>query len=149
MSKQVYFLVDQARKQNAISFIQQLPTDSKLPLVVIIQEKTRSLEQNARLWATLRDISEQVVWYGRKMDSESWKHVFTAALKGQETVQGLSGGFVVLGQSTRKMSVREMSDLIELMNAFGAEHGVRWSEESRQAIEWSIRWGEQNKQVKK
>ena len=83
------------------------------------------------------------------MDSESWKHVFTAALKGQETVPGLNGGFVVLGQSTRKMSVREMSDLIELMNAFGAEHGVRWSEESRQAIEWSIRWGEQNKQVKK
>lgn len=149
MSKQVYFLVDQARKQNAISFIQQLPTDSKRPLVVIIQEKTRSLEQNARLWATLRDISEQVVWYGRKMDSESWKHVFTAALKKQETVPGLNGGFVVLGQSTRKMKVREMSDLIELMNAFGAEHGVRWSEESRQAIEWSIRWGEQNKEVKK
>lgn len=149
MNKQVYFLVDQPRKQNAINFIQQLPTDPKKPLTITIQEKTRSLEQNARLWATLRDISEQVVWCGRKMDSESWKHVFTAALKKQETVPGLNGGFVVLGQSTRKMSVREMSDLIELMNAFGAEHGVRWSEESRQAIEWSIRWGEQNKQVKK
>ncbi|AXW87803.1 hypothetical protein AU509_12020 [Lonsdalea britannica] len=149
MTKQVYFLVDQPRKQNAIQYIQQLPTDPKKPLTITIQEKTRSLEQNARLWATLRDISEQVVWYGRKMDSESWKNVFTAVLKKQETVPGLNGGFVVLGQSTRKMSVREMSDLIELMNAFGAEHGVRWSEESRQAIEWSIRWGEQNKEVKK
>lgn len=144
MNKQVYFLVDQQRKQNAINFIQRLDTDKNKPITITIQEKTRSLEQNARLWATLHDISEQVVWHGRKMDSESWKNVFTAALKGQETVPGLNGGLVVLGQSTRKMSVREMSDLIELMNAFGAEHGVRWSEESRHAIEWSARWGENN-----
>jgi len=141
--------VDQPRKQNAISFIQQLPTDPKKPLTITIQERTRSLEQNARLWATLRDISEQVVWHGRKMDSESWKNVFTAALKGQETVPGIGGGLVVLGRSTRNMRVSEMSDLIELMNAFGAEHGVRWSEDSRQAIEWARRWGEKNRQVKK
>ncbi|MFP1728003.1 recombination protein NinB [Lonsdalea quercina] len=147
--KQVYYLVDQPRKQNAISFIQQLPTDPNKPLTITIQERTRSLEQNARLWATLRDISDQVVWYGRKMDSESWKCVFTAALKKQETVPGIEGGLVVLGQSTRNMRVSEMSDLIELMNAFGAEHGVRWSEDSRQAIEWSRRWGEKNRQVKK
>ncbi|MFP1879767.1 recombination protein NinB [Lonsdalea quercina] len=143
--KQVYHLVDQPRKQNAISFIQQLPTDPKKPLTITIQERTRSLEQNARLWATLRDISEQVVWHGRKMDSDSWKCVFTAALKKQETVPGIEGGLVVLGQSTRGMRVSEMSDLIELMNAFGAEHGVRWSEDSRLAIEWSRRWGEKNR----
>ncbi|WP_233979583.1 recombination protein NinB [Pectobacterium versatile] len=142
MNKQVYHLIDQARKQNAISYIQQLPTDSDKPLVITIQERTRTLEQNSRLWATLRDISEQVVWYGRKMDSECWKHVFTAALKRQETVPGIDGGFVVLGQSTSKMRVSEMRDLIELMNAFGAEHGVRWSEESRLAIEWATRFGD-------
>ncbi|RKO74375.1 recombination protein NinB [Pectobacterium parmentieri] len=139
--KQVYHLIDQSRKNNAISFIQQLPIDTQKPLVVTIQERTRNLEQNARLWATLRDISEQVVWYGRKMDSECWKHVFTAALTRQETVPGIDGGFVVLGQSTSRMTVREMSALIELMNAFGAEHGVSWSEESQQAIEWANRWG--------
>lgn len=139
--KQVYHLIDQNRKNNAISFIQQLPTDTQKPLVVTIQERTRNLEQNARLWCTLRDISEQVVWYGRKMDSECWKHVFTAALKRQETAPGIDGGFVVLGQSTSKMTVREMSELIELMNAFGAERGVKWSEESRRAIEWANRYG--------
>ncbi|QZN97807.1 recombination protein NinB [Symbiopectobacterium purcellii] len=140
--KQVYHLIEQARKQNAISFIQQLPTDSDKPLVVTVEERKRTLEQNSRLWATLRDISEQVVWYGRKMESESWKHIFTAALKRQETVPGIDGGFVVLGQSTSKMRVSEMRDLIELMNAFGAEHGVRWSEESRLAIEWATRFGD-------
>ncbi|MBK9617266.1 MAG: recombination protein NinB [Uliginosibacterium sp.] len=35
--------------------------------------------------------------------------------------------FVVLGQSTSKMSIREMSDLMELMSAFGAERGVRFT----------------------
>lgn len=140
--KQVYHLIDQARKQNAIQFIQQLPTDSDKPLTITIQERTRTLEQNARLWATLRDISEQVVWYGRNMDSECWKHVFTATLKRQETVPGIDGGFVVFGQSTSKMRVSEMRDLIELMNAFGAEHGVRWSEESQLAIEWATRFGD-------
>ena len=35
--------------------------------------------------------------------------------------------FVVLGQSTSQMTIREMSDLIELMNAFGAEKQVRFS----------------------
>ena len=140
--RQVYHLIDQTRKNNALQFIQQLPTDTQKPLVITIQERTRNLEQNARLWATLRDISEQVVWYGRKMDSECWKHVFTAALKRQETVPGIDGGFVVLGQSTSKMTVREMSELIELMNAFGAERGVKWSEESRLAIEWATRFGD-------
>jgi hypothetical protein len=62
---------------------------------------------------------------------EDWKHVFSASLKQQRAVPGLDGGFVVLGQSTSKMTVREMSDLMEIASAFGAERGVRfsWSEE--------------------
>lgn len=68
--------------------------------------------------------------------------MFTAAQKKQETVPGLDGGFVVLGQSTSKMRVGEMRDLIELINAFGAERGVKFSEDSRLAIEWAARYGD-------
>jgi hypothetical protein len=92
-----------------------------------IKPATRSLEQNSRLWAMLSEISEQVDWYGRKLSEEEWKNVFTAALKKQEVVPGLDGGFVVLGQSTRKMTKAEMCDLQTLMEAFGAEKGVRFS----------------------
>jgi hypothetical protein len=42
-------------------------------------------------------------------------------------VPGLDGGFVVLGQSTSKMTKAEMCDLQTLMEAFGAEKGVRFS----------------------
>lgn len=146
MDKQVFYLRTPQIRQNLKAYIDNLQLNPDKPLAVTIQEPTRTLDQNARLWATLRDISEQVVWYGQKMDSESWKHVFTAALKKQQTVPGIDGGFVVLGQSTSKMKVGEMRDLIELMNAFGAERGVNWSEDSRLAIEWAQRWGEQNKQ---
>ena len=93
---------------------------------VEVRRETRSLEQNARLWAMLTDISEQVDWYGRKLSPEDWKHVFSASLSKQDVVPGIDGGFVVLGKSTSRMTRSEMTDLQTLMEAFGAEHGVRF-----------------------
>ncbi|WON77559.1 recombination protein NinB [Serratia sp. UGAL515B_01] len=146
MQKQVFYLRNSQIKQNLKQYIDTLQLNPDKPLSVTIQEPTRTLDQNARLWATLRDISDQVIWHGRNLNSEQWKHIFTAALKKQEVVPNLKGdGFVVLGQSTSKMKVGEMRDLIELMNAFGAEHGVSWSEDSRLAIEWAARYGDKNK----
>lgn len=96
-------------------------------LVLEVKPETRSLAQNARLWAMLGEISAQVDWYGRKLTSEEWKHVFTAALKKQDVVPGIDGGFVVLGKSTSRMTKGEMSELQTLMEAFGAEKGVRFA----------------------
>ena len=140
MEKMTFLLRNSSIRQNCIIAIQQLPTDTDKPLQVIIQEDTRSLAQNRMLWACVHDIASQVVWYGKKLDSESWKHIFSASLKGQETVPGINGGFVVLGQSTSKMRVSEMRDLITLIHAFGAEHSVRFSDESAHAAEWAKRW---------
>lgn len=97
------------------------------PMVVEVKERTRSLEQNARMWAMLADIGRQVDWYGKKLTPDAWKCVFSASLKKQDVVPGLHGDFVVIGQSTSKMTVREMTDLMELMGAFGAEKGVRFT----------------------
>ena len=92
---------------------------------VTVSEKTRSLEQNSRLWASLNEISKQVDWHGRKLTPEDWKHVFSASLKKMEVVPNLEGtGFVALGLSTSKMTKRELSDLLELVYAFGADRGV-------------------------
>lgn len=96
--------------------------------VCTIKEKTRTLDQNAKLWPMLSDISRQVEWYGSQLTEDEWKDVFSAALKKQKVVPGLDGGFVVCAQSTSKMGKKEFADLIELMYAFGAEHGVVWSE---------------------
>ena len=95
-------------------------------LVLELRRETRSTAQNSRLWAMLTEISQQVDWYGRKLTPEEWKHVFSAALKKQEVVPGLDGGFVVLGTSTSKMTKAEMSEMQTLMEAFGAEKSVRF-----------------------
>lgn len=145
MDKKVFVLCGDQYKRNALQFINQLPVSSDKPLLITIQERTRTLDQNARLWATLGDIATQVVWHGQKLSSEDWKHIFTASLKGQRSAPGLEGGFVVLGQSTSRMTVGDLRDLIDLINAFGATHGVKFSEESCQCIEWAQRWGEENK----
>ena len=93
-----------------------------------VGEEKRSLPQNARLWAMLGEVSRQVDWHGQKLADAEWKDVFSASLKRQKVVPGLDGGFVVLGSSTSKMSKAELSDLMELIAAFGAEHGVRFSD---------------------
>lgn len=97
-------------------------------MVVEVKPETRSLEQNARLWALLTEVSEQVDWYGKRLTPEEWKHLFTASLRKLSVVPNLEGtGFVALGLSTSKMTRAEMSDLQTLIEAFGAERGVKFS----------------------
>jgi NinB protein len=90
-----------------------------------VKPQTRSSEQNRRLWAMLTEISNQVDWYGRKLSPEDWKHVLSASLKKQDAVQGIDGGFVVLGLSTSKMTKGEMADLQTLIEAFCVQQGVK------------------------
>jgi hypothetical protein len=86
----------------------------------------RSLEQNRMMWANLEDIAQQVVWYGVKLTKDEWKDVLTAALKKQKVVPGIEGGFVIIGARTSKMTVPEMTELIELSTAFGTQQGVKF-----------------------
>ena len=119
--KRTFILAHAEARKRALEAVQNAPDG----YAVTISEPTRTLEQNSRLWASLTDVSQQVEWYGKKLAPEDWKHVFTASLKKLEVVPNLDGtGFVALGLSTSKMSKREISELLELIYAFGAERGV-------------------------
>lgn len=118
--KHSFNLINQDVRQNACREVMRAPEGYQ----VVISPKTRTLDQNALMWAQLGDISKSVLWHGQHLTPENWKDIFTAALKRQAVVPGLDGGFVVLGTSTRKMTKPEMSDLIELMNAFQAEQAA-------------------------
>lgn len=96
--------------------------------VVTIREAKRSLDANAKLWACLEDVAKQVIWHGVRLSREEWKDVLTASLKRAKVVPGLDGGFVVVGQSTSRMTKSEFSELLELTQAFAAQQGVEWSE---------------------
>jgi hypothetical protein len=117
----IFVLLDPTIRQNAMRAVSEAPDGYE----VRITERKRSLDQNAALWAVLTDISNQVVWHGQKLTPEDWKHILTAGLKREQRIApGISGGFVVLGQSTSKMTKSEFSELLEFCYAFGAEHGV-------------------------
>jgi hypothetical protein len=126
VSKQLFILAHPRARRRAM----QAVAEARDGQVITISDPTRSLEQNSRMWAMLADISRQVVWHGKKLDTDSWKAVFTASLKKLNVVPNLANdGFVVLGMSTSKMSKAEMSELQTLMEAFGVEHSVVWSDE--------------------
>ena len=124
MSDKRIFRITPTNRRHVAEQVANLPEG----YVIKAGPPTRSLEANAAMWGKLTDISAQVVWHGRKLSQESWKHIFTSSLKKQDVVPGIDGGFVVLGQSTSSMTKQEMSDLLELMTAFGAQNGVHFNE---------------------
>lgn len=118
-----FVLVHDEARQRAMQAIQQAAHGH----VVTIKPATRSLEQNAAMWALLSEFAARLEWpvNGRmvKMAPEEWKDVLTAAFR-QETARlamGLNGGVVMLGSRTSKMDKREFSEFLEFINAVAAE----------------------------
>ena len=123
----------------AWSYANELAVGHAVELIVRPVKSRRSIVANAKMWAMLADIARQVEWpvngVMTKLDAEDWKSLITAAAKNEiRMAQGIGGGVVMLGVSTRKMTVEEMSNVIEQLYAFGAERGVVWSERSKQEM---------------
>ena len=102
----------------------QLPFGAR----VRFMDAKRSIPQNDRMWAMLTDVATQVPWHGLKLSADDWKLIFLDALKRElRTVPNIDGnGLVSLSRSSSKLSKAEMTDLIELIHAFGANHGVKF-----------------------
>ena len=119
-----YRLVHDIARQRAVEAVKAAPHGH----VVRIDEPTRTLEQNAALHGMIGDVAKQLLWAGERLEPEDWKRLFAAAIWGQKVVPGLEGGFVVLNKRTSKMKVKEASDLIEFIAAWGSERGVKFGE---------------------
>ncbi|SFN76818.1 NinB protein [Izhakiella capsodis] len=152
MEKQTFFLRNEQVRRNLIDAITSLPTDPSKPIEIEVSPPKRSLSQNRKMWPLLHDLAEQVSWFGKKYDEDDWKDLITALVakmkkQEQRTAPGIGGGVVMFGQRTSKMRVAQMVEVIEAIYWFGTEQGVRFSEESRQRIEWAQRWGENNRKT--
>lgn len=67
MKKLTFEIRSPAHQQNAIHAVQQILPDPTKPIVVTIQERNRSLDQNRKLWACLCSPSGHhfsAGWYG-------------------------------------------------------------------------------------
>lgn len=121
------------RRESVLEFMCEVIRTAGQKLEIKVSDPTRTLEQNAKLWACLSDISRQVQWPvdGKLqfLSPEDWKDVLSAGLhKEQRIAQGIEGGFVILGQRTSQMSKRQLAELIEFIQYFGVDRGVEWSE---------------------
>lgn len=129
MNLAYFILAHERARQGAAQACLTMPEGT----VVQFSEPTRSLEQNAKMWPMLQDIAEHVDWPVdgklQRLPKEDWKIILTAGLrKNQRVAQGIDGGFCLLGDSTSRMSIREMKELLDFIEWFGAEKGVTFSE---------------------
>jgi len=109
-------------RQRAARWASKLPDGTR----VEFKAPKRSLDQNSKLWAMLSELAIQLPWHGIKLSADDWKLIFLDALKRElRIVPNLDGsGFVNLGRSSSDLSKEEMTNLIDLIHAFGANHGV-------------------------
>ena len=130
MGRALLVLANDAFRQKAIDWIRRAPRDTR----VEFKGPKRTTPQNDRMWAMLTDLSLQLAWHGQQLTPEDWKLVMLDALRRERSEQlrmvpNTDGsGFVPLGTSSSDLSKDEMTDLIEIIFAFGAQHGVEWSE---------------------
>lgn len=118
-------------RERAINWCRKLPIGTR----VVFSEPKRSDEQSDRMWAMLGELASQLTWHGLKLTKEDWKLIMLDALhREMRIVPNIDGtGFVNLNTSTRALSKSEMSDLMALIEAFGAKHGVAFHEPERRA----------------
>ena len=101
------------------------------PVEVIIKrpDNPRNLDQNAKLWAMLKDF-EPIEFNGRKWKADQWKCFVTSALNQEMPAVGLLGEPVTMTTSTSKLSKKRFAELIEFIYSVGSDKGVVWSEKA-------------------
>ena len=106
--------------------------DANENYVCVIKEKTRTTDQNAKMWPMLRDLSKQVEYHGYHLSEEEWKDFAVATRKQQKFVPNIDGsGFIVVGGHTSTMTKRAFSEILEVLYMLGAKFNVKWSEDAR------------------
>jgi NinB protein len=96
MTRRTLIIANEGIRSKALTWVKNVAIGT----VIDFRQAKRTNDQNALLWALLGDVEMRMV----------------PALDGR--------GFVSLGTRTSKLTKSEMSDLIEVIYAFGATRGV-------------------------
>lgn len=122
---QVVILRGLEQRALACGIIKAAPVDA----VVTVKPASRSVDQNAKLWAMLSDIARAKP-EGRVMTPEMWKAAMMNAL-GHEILwqPGIDNGPPFpAGFRSSRLSKAQMGDLLEFITEYGTRHGVKWSD---------------------
>jgi hypothetical protein len=111
------------------SYAHQCIEDAPDGEIVRIGAETRSEEQNRKMWPMLKDIRDQVP-AARDLTTEDIKLQFLnllgVELRFLPTLEGQ--GLFPVGIRSSTLTKEQFAGLIELIYAYGAKHGVQWSE---------------------
>ncbi len=114
--------------QSQRDFAKQMIDAAPAGYVVKIAAETRRDAQNRKLWPMIADLQRQVpemAGYSaediklRFLNARGTELRFLPALEGQ--------GMFPVGMRSSTLTVEQFSGLVELIYAYGAKHGVRWS----------------------
>lgn len=117
-------LIGPYQRQRAKTLIDSAPDG----YVVKVSEPSRTGGQNDKMWAMISDVSRAKP-EGRTLVPEVWKALFMHSCGHQVAFEnGLDGQPFPIGFRSSRLSKSQMSELIECIYAYGARHGVRWTE---------------------
>ncbi len=125
MTGQTIRLIGTSQRTLAADMLNRAPDRA----IVTIKPETRNDDQNALMWVLLSDVSRAKP-NGRKWTTDTWKAAFMHSLGHQcQFAEGLddSGPFPV-GFKSSRLSVKQMADLITVIQEYGDRHGIAWSE---------------------
>lgn len=123
MSRHLITLYSDQDRARARTYVNSAPVGTRVEFKAL----KRSLPQNDLMWAMLTDVAAQAEHNGRKYTPDQWKVIFLAAI-GREVqfIPALDGKtFIPWGQSSSDLSREEMGNLIDFMDAWCAQNGVK------------------------
>ena len=129
MSETVRIVGDRQR-----AYAHRVIDEAPIGHVMKIGAETRRDAQNRRLWPMIEDIRQQVPGfdvYSKEDIKLRFMNALGTEMRFLPTLE--NEGIFPVGMSSSTLTVAQFSALIELIFAFGAKHGVRWSEPVEQA----------------
>ena len=114
-------------RAQAIRAIQSIPANEVMDFTLVPHKSSRSLEQNARYWSLLTEISEQLTPEGKVYSPETWHEYMKARYIGKDVVI-VDGEPFLIAKTSTKLKVPEFGDYMTQVEAWGTEHGVRFTE---------------------
>ena len=102
--------------------------------VCVIRPRTRTDEQNDKLHPMIRDVRRQVEGMDAYTEDDIKLRFLNALGAEMRFLPELDGaGMFPVGLRSSTLTKDQFSGLLELLYAYGAKHGVRWSDPQEKA----------------
>jgi hypothetical protein len=126
MSDKVTIFLNRTNRRMAADAVHSRPDGH----VLVLQEPTRTVRQNAMLHSLFSQIAKQAEFHGRRLTAIQWKTLLVSAHAvatgiGTDMVPGLEGEWVNIRESTAQMGVKRLNSLLEYTLAWAADNDIR------------------------